>query len=252
MTTIDPSPLFSIITITKDNLEGLKRTAESVLAQSFADYEWIIVDGASNDETPTYLKTLPARGISEPDDGLYDAMNKGMDRAHGRYLIFMNAGDVFSDPDILTTIARSAKTDDPDFLYGDALETNGLYKKARSHEKIAWGMFTHHQAMIYRRTPLRYDTQYKIAADYDFTVRFLKNANNVHYIPCAICLFEDGGISQQRKEDGRREQFEIRKQTRLCGRCRNRIIRAAQTASASLKVTRPTLYRALKSFMTGF
>ncbi len=87
--------LFSVITVTRNNLVGLRRTHESLRIQSCGDYEWIVVDGASDDGTADYLKKTGANWVSEPDRGIYDAMNKGIARAQGRWLIFMNAGDEF-------------------------------------------------------------------------------------------------------------------------------------------------------------
>ncbi len=213
--TTNPAPLFSIVTITYNNLAGLEKTATSVRAQILTDFEWIIVDGLSDDGTAPYLETLSdARIIREKDNGIYDAMNKGIAAADGRYTIFMNAGDQFSDPDILHTLAKAIAAHDPDFLYGDALEDDGRYKKARSPKWIFYGMFTHHQAMLYKTAILkefRYDTAYKIAADYDLTVRFLRRATSTHYCPAAICIFESGGISQRQMRLGRVEQFRARK-----------------------------------------
>lgn len=246
--TTNPTPLFSILTITRNNLSGLQRTMESIMAQSLRDFEWIIIDGGSSDGTKEFLSTLPARWISEPDGGIYDAMNKGIDCAHGDYIIFMNAGDVFTDSDILRALAKAIAAENPDFIYGDALEGNGQYKKAYSHERIAQGMFTHHQAMIYSRSAIgtmRYNIHYKIAADYDFTVRFLSGAS-AHYIPCAICLFEEGGISHQNRQRGRREQYAIRRAQGLCSPWENLMVRLRQKTAARLKDYAPALYGRLR------
>ncbi len=245
--TIKP-PLFSIVTITKGNLDGLKRTEGSLAAQSFRGFEWIVIDGDSGDGTKEYLRGLNAVSVSEPDRGIYDAMNKGIDRAGGAYLLFLNAGDTLADIDILATLTRAA-ADAPDFIYGDALETNGLYKKARSHEKIDWGMITHHQAMLYRRErigALRYDPMLKIAADYGFTASFLRHAQSVHYIPCAICIFEDGGVSQQNRRLGRREQFMIRMTDGRISPIRNVLIYGVQSISATLRENFPAVYFRLR------
>lgn len=246
--TINP-PVFSIVTVTKDNITGLRKTAQSVTSQGFRDYQWIIVDGNSTDGTQEYLQTLPADHISENDNGIYHAMNKGIARAHGRYLVFMNAGDAFSDIDILSTVARAISAENPDFVYGDALESNGLYKKARRHKHIDRGMFTHHQAMFYKRgklNGLRYDETLKIAADYGLTAAFLKNADTVHYIPCAVCIFEDGGISQQRRTLGRQEQFSIRKSSGISS-FKNAMIYCLQSISAALREQWPRLYFKLRA-----
>lgn len=247
--TINP-PIFSIITVTKNNLAGLKATQASIEHQSCKNFEWIVIDGNSDDGTKEHITTLNAKAISENDTGIYNAMNKGLDLAIGQYVIFMNAGDAFADADILSTLSRAIKSQNPDFIYSDALETNGLYKKSRHHTRIEWGMFTHHQAMIYRNSPIRYDETFKIASDYGFTTEHLKKALNIHYIPCAICIFEDGGISQQRRKLGRQEQFNIRKNKEICSPFKNRMIYTVQSFSAFLREKLPPLYFYLKRYPT--
>ena len=233
--------LFSIITVTCNHLDGLKRTHESLRVQNCVDYEWIVIDGASSDGTPEYLKTTNAVWLSEPDRGIYDAMNKGIKRARGEYVIFMNAGDAFAAPDVMEKLAQHAGVD---FIYGDALES-GAYKSARSHTKHACGMFTHHQAMIYRRAAigdLRYDTNYKIAADYKFTIEFLRRTKTTSCVAYPVCDFEPGGISQKKTGLGRKEQFAIRRELSVCSRGKNVKIYAAQAIAMALRRTMPLLY----------
>lgn len=249
------SPLFSIITITRNNLTGFIKTHDSLLAQSLNDYEWVIVDGNSIDGTQDYIaqKNLSGFCVSEHDSGIYNAMNKGIDRAKGQYLLFLNAGDTLADPDILLMLSHAIHAYNPDFIYGDALEecedTHPFYKKARSHKKYIWGMFTHHQAMLYRREALdalRYNENYKIASDYEFTIRLLKTTNKIHYIPCAICFFERGGISQQNHDVGRLEQMDIKRRLKLCPYTAAILISWCQQLSLWTKTTHPAAYRALK------
>lgn len=205
----------SIVTVTRNNLSGLEKTKDSISQQNFTDFEWIIIDGNSNDGTKDFLPTCHAFSISEPDQGLYDAMNKGITRANGQYLLFLNAGDIFASQNTLNSLFEQAQSDS-DFIYGDALEMHegkDIYKYARPHELAMKGMFTHHQAMIYNRdtlASLRYDLKYKIAADYDFTLRFLEKAKAIQYIPIPLCLFESGGISERNALKGRWEQVKIR------------------------------------------
>lgn len=235
--TTDQLPLFSIVTITYNNRAGLAKTAASVGAQICKDFEWIIVDGLSDDGTADDLPAYPARITREKDGGIYDAMNKGIAAARGRYTIFMNAGDCFSDPDILATLSKSIAAHDPDFIYGDALEDDGRYKKARNPKWIFYGMFTHHQAMIYKTALLKdflYDTRYKIAGDYDLTVRFLRCAHAVHYCPAALCIFESGGVSQRNMRQGRIEQFIARKKLGVCGMILNTAVYTAQSVTARM------------------
>lgn len=254
-------PFFSIITVTLNNVDGLKRTQSSVEQQSCTDYEWIIIDSGSSDGTPEHLKTTNAQWISEPDNGIYDAMNKGIDRATGSYLLFLNAGDELVNPKTLEHIQNTAKQE-TGFIYGDALE-NSSYKPARK-PNIALGMFTHHQAMLYNRQTLgdtRYNTTYKIAADYDLTARFLtrhceevdrptrqsQEACPIQYLPFPICIFESGGISQSNAMLGRKEQAHIRKDLALTNVLHNWLITNAQAALWQLHHYAPGLYWRLKS-----
>lgn len=244
-------PLFSIVTVTKNNVRGLSSTCGSLLVQSCNDYEWIIVDGDSTDGTVLFLSKegFLENCVSEPDYGIYDAMNKGIARAKGQYILFLNAGDRLSDADILATIAKTIAVEEPDFIYGDALETDGFYKKARSHENMDWGMFTHHQSMLYRRDAiknLRYSTDYRIAGDYAFTSDFLGNVKNVSYIPAAICIFETGGVSQTNMRLGRIEQYKARRKAG-CKAIKNLLVFGTQTIAANIKKNAPALYARLRS-----
>lgn len=246
--------LFSIVTVTRNNLSGLQKTAHSLRTQSFQDYEWIIIDGASTDGTVAWLATQSAQWVSEPDDGIYDAMNKGLARAQGHYIIFLNAGDSFAHHTILQTIQSEIHNDPAiGFLYGDAYEERpGLppaMKTARPHTQIDRGLFTHHQAMIYKRQDLgdlRYDTSYKIAADYKFTLQFLQRTPTARYINIPLCLFEAGGVSQQQQKRGRLEQFKIRQECQRVSPLKNIRIYGTQLTATIVRQTAPTLYWRLR------
>ena len=114
-------PLFSIITITFNAAGTLPATLRSVELQTFTDYEYLIVDGASTDGTVAIAQHSAAVSsvTSEPDKGLYDAMNKGLRKARGCYLVFLNAGDAFHEPDTLQKIADSIEKNDSDIVYGE-------------------------------------------------------------------------------------------------------------------------------------
>ena len=238
------TPLFSIITITFNNRKGLSATAKSVLAQTHQDFEWMIIDGASTDHTQDdFIHYARAHIISEKDSGIYDAMNKGIDHATGEYVIFMNAGDAFADEHVLENITPHT-LQQPDFIYGDSLE-EGHLKAARHHSKIIWGMPTHHQAMFYNRRTLadrRYDLSYKIAADYDLTLRFLKTAQSIIYVPIPICIFETGGASQINVKLGRDEQFQSRLKHQNCSFIKNQAIRLGQIIRYEIRKRFPKLY----------
>lgn len=184
---------FSIITITKNNPIGFEKTRASLHCQTYDDYEWVVIDGDV-----------------EPDNGIYDAMNKGIDRANGDYLIFMNAGDQFANENVLAMLAQY----DAGFIYGDAME-GGFVKRSKHHAQIGGGMITHHQSMIYRRSvvnDLRYDEQYPIAADYKFTIEYTARCKSFLKMDMAICDYEMGGVSQINAKQGRIEQIKIRRE----------------------------------------
>jgi putative colanic acid biosynthesis glycosyltransferase len=245
-------PLFTLATVTLNNAKGLEKTWNSIKSQDLGDYEWLVQDGASTDNTSNILKNTPALIQSAHDNGIYDAMNRLIERATGDYILFLNAGDTLAAPDTLSMITNHTNGK-PDFIYGDAFEDtqNGIKqnKAARSHNKIALGMFTHHQSMLYKHAAigeLRYDLTYKIAADYDFTARFLNNCDSIEYIPAPICIFEPGGISQQQTQQGRLEQFQIRKNLNLCSPMQNHIITTLQSLNMIFRNIAPNLYWSLK------
>jgi putative colanic acid biosynthesis glycosyltransferase len=198
-------PLFSVVTITWNNLAGLRETARSVMTQRDASYEWIVVDGASDDGTIEAFadgEFVGANFVSESDRGLYDAMNKGLERSRGEYVIFMNAGDGFADQNVLRDVANHGAFGQCEIIYGDAFEVDGAYavfKKAFSHERVWYTMFAHHQSMFYARKAIQaraYSMRYPLAADWALTAALLRDGARASYIDRAICRFERGGLSQ--------------------------------------------------------
>lgn len=244
---------FSIITITCNNRTGLLKTAKSIQSQTCPDYEWIIIDGASTDGTQgDFERYTQAYITSEPDNGIYDAMNKGIGKAIGDYLIFMNAGDQFASPDTLEKTKAAIRNVSYDLIYGDSFEESEteFLKRAKPHTTIERGMFTHHQAIFYSRSALDgllYDTSYKIAADYDLTLRFLKKEKrNCLRLSFPICIFESGGISQRQIKMGRDEQFRARKNSGLPF-LKNLAITQKQKTASMFRRLFPFLYWKLKS-----
>ncbi len=185
-------PLFSIITITYNAAATLPPTLRSVEQQTYTNYEYIVVDGASTDATLALVEasSLDARVLSEPDKGLYDAMNKGVKMAVGEYLIFLNAGDAFHAPDTLQRVADIIGADRPGVVYGetaivDAERNFIMMRRLRAPETLTWrsfaqGMLVCHQAFIARRdiAPL-YDLQYRYSADVDWCIRCMKQTHEL-------------------------------------------------------------------------
>ena len=190
-------PLVSIITVTRNAAATLERTLQSVLLQTYPYIEYIIIDGASTDGTVNLIRTEADRiayWVSEPDGGLYDAMNKGLARATGHYVWFLNAGDEIDTPDTLDAIMAVAESYHvahshwPDVLYGQAMlidhhgRPQGMrtYKRlpeALSARDMRLGMVVSHQALLVKRSIAPpYDTQFRIAADIDWTIAVLRAA----------------------------------------------------------------------------
>ncbi|MFZ0591453.1 MAG: glycosyltransferase family 2 protein [Bryobacteraceae bacterium] len=248
---------FSVVTVVLNDREGFCRTRSSVLAQGVSLFEWIVIDGGSTDGTLLEIEGTVARNIkwvSEHDKGLYDAMNKGLGQSTGDYIIFMNAGDSFAGPDVLNRVnillLQGKNLYEPDILFGDAFEvsdTGGrrLLKKARPVRSAAYGMFTHHQAIFYRRKTigsLRYDTSWRVAGDYAFTCGVLAKSRRTLKADVAICNFYRGGLSMKKAAIGRKEALMVQKSILQLGSFRRFINHAAFLASYLLKQQCPTLY----------
>ena len=196
----------SVITICRNNYEGLIRTYRSLGMQDSALFEWIVVDGVSTDATLAFLSSLRrefVNWVSEPDEGIYDAMNKGIQRSKGLYCVFMNAGDEFGDVDTLSTVSSSLDGIN-DIVYGDAIEVfpyGESYKRAFLSHRYWYSMFTHHQAIYYRREIIvsGYDLSFRLAADWVLTSRLLMDGAKANYLPFALCRFQRGGSSDVRQ-----------------------------------------------------
>lgn len=180
-------PLFSIITVTWNAAAVIAPTLESVQRQTNTDYEMLIIDGASTDDTLNIVRCASIsslRVFSEPDQGLYDAMNKGIKRARGRYIIFLNAGDAFASDTVLARLAQLT-SGNPGVIYGQTQLVDQLREvvgerhltapKRLTVDSFLRGMVVCHQAFVVRRDLApEYDLQYRLSADYDWCIRVLK------------------------------------------------------------------------------
>lgn len=218
-------PLFSIITVCRNAAHNLQKTIDSVDAQSFKDYEHIIIDGASSDSTPELLVKAKEDSrrivISEPDKGIYDAMNKGLGMAKGEYLIFMNAGDTFHAKDSLNIYAECAYDyDRPGIIYGqtilvdsDGEKVGERHLRAPEHltyKSFADGMLVCHQAMaVLRRITSLYDTRYRFSADYDWVVRCLQHSRLNVYTNEIMCNYLSEGMTTANRKASLAERFRI-------------------------------------------
>ena len=216
-------PLFSIITVTFNAAEVLPPTLQSIKEQTFADFEHLIIDGASRDNTLDVARNAGIEQMiihSEPDKGLYDAMNKSIARAQGDFLIFLNAGDSFASPNSLYRIAALA-SDDVDIIYGQTQIVNNQrevigmrHLSAPTHlspESFKQGMLVCHQAFIPRRSivPL-YDLTYRFSADYDWCIKCLKVSRKNAYLGATpIVSFLTDGLTNKYHKKSLKERFDI-------------------------------------------
>lgn len=248
--------LISIVTIVRNDKLGLTKTRQSVASQNFRDFEWLVIDGASTDGTAQVVLSLDepyVSATSEPDKGIYDAMNKGLSRASGEFVLFLNAGDIFAHNNVLDLVARRLCKAKIDFLYGDSLEQYGgvqlIYKVARGHRRVNYGMFGCHQAMYYRRSlvgGLRYKTDFRIAGDYCFTAEFLQKRPRIERLHEALCIFDLQGASIKNRRCGRKENWIVQRDVLGLPLIYRFVIRAAYVCSALLANQLPAMYRILR------
>lgn len=250
-------PLFSVITVVLNDIAGLMATGKSLAAQTFDEREWIVIDGGSTDGAVEYLRQSNATWLSERDRGLYDAMNKGIDRATGEYLLFLNAGDELADESVLARLASAARdrlqgAAVAALIYGDALDYDAdrpgvmLYRRARSDRSIWYGLFARHQAMLFQRDALgelRYNPENRIAGDYEFVARLLiERQAACLYVPYPICKFRRGGLSYTDWRQALREVNWVRARFLNMGRVRLTALSCIQAPLAWLQAHRMALY----------
>ena len=229
----------SVVTCTYNASPVLKRTLDSIYNQCYTNIEHIIVDGKSKDETLSivedYKKQIDNDGcryklvvVSEPDKGLYDAMNKAIDLASGDFLVYLNAGDIFHDQKTLETVARvveEAKSD-VGVVYGETniVDYNGCFIKKRHHsapEKLSWKSFKHgmlvcHQSFYANVSIAKnvfYDLNNIFSADVDWCIRIMKYAEkknmllvNTHAV---LTDFLDGGLTTSNHKNSLIERFDV-------------------------------------------
>lgn len=234
---------FSVVTITYNAEAVVQRTLDSVFGQTYEDVEHLIIDGASKDGTLTLAETYKRRSDdsenghkvivkSEPDRGIYDAMNKGLSQASGDYVVFMNAGDCFPNKDTLETIAHLCRLNEkpsdelPAVLYGntDIVDGEGRFlhpRRLQPPETLTWrsfrqGMLVCHQA-FYARTDiaknLQYDTRYRYSADVDWCIRVMREGERMglplYNINKVVANYMEEGATTKNHKASLKERFHV-------------------------------------------
>jgi len=232
---------FTVVTITYNAEAVLQRTLDSVFAQTYKGVEHLIIDGASKDRTLALVEAYKQKSDesetehkviiqSEPDHGIYDAMNKGLTQASGDYIVFMNAGDSFPQADTLEQVVHRCKLTElptaelPGVLYGntDVVDGDGHYLHPRRLQppvKLTWrsfrqGMLVCHQA-FYARTDiaknLQYDTRYRFSADVDWCIRVMRETERMglplYNIGIVVANYLDEGATTKNHKASLRERY---------------------------------------------
>ncbi len=202
----------SVITVCFNSLEMLKKTMQSVDSQTYTNYEYIVIDGNSTDGTLHFLKNYEGKltkYVSESDQGIYDAMNKGVKMSSGDYVIFLNAGDLFADATTLEKIFKD-KIYDSDVIYGDVIK-NGKVKPAEKPHN-AHKMYFCHQSCFTKLECLRqfpFDTKYKMSADFNFFKILTLNNKTFKQLNIPISIFDTTGVSNTKRSKGLKENINV-------------------------------------------
>jgi glycosyltransferase involved in cell wall biosynthesis len=220
-------PLLSIITITYNAEEFLERTILSILKQSNQAFEYLIIDGKSTDSTLSIVENYRSRVdalVSEPDKGLYDAMNRGLKQATGKYIWYLNAGDEIADANTIDRLFTILKNN-PDIVYSDTYMVDekgkvlGLRSEILPHkvpEKLTWqkfnlGMLICHQSFIVKRALAPNYIENNLSADIDWEIKCLKLAKRVEQFSGVLSRYLVGGLSSQKHLQSLKDRYRVLK-----------------------------------------
>lgn len=199
--------LVSIITVSFNSKPNIERTIQSIINQTLSEKEYIIIDGGSTDGTIEIIKRYQdkiTKWVSERDKGIYDAMNKGIDLAEGKWIIFINSGDTFASNNTLKEIKKHLLNDNIDFLYGNTIvkykeyENTPLLIKADPRPE----RFSFYHQSVFVKTSILKKERFKIdllAAEYEIYNRLLYKGYKFSYINLPISIYESGGISDKKQ-----------------------------------------------------
>lgn len=215
-------PKVSIITVVYNNRHNLEKTIEGIKTLKYENLEYIVIDGASTDGTLDVIsanREIINYFISEKDNGIYDAMNKGLHAATGDYVWFINSGDIPSAPDVLNKVFHDVKNGDVYYgdteMIGESGESYGNRTLKVPPENLNWkkmidGMVVSHQSMIARKSLCGdYDVKYRFVADIDWAVRLLKKSGRIVNTNLTLSKFLIGGYSRKYTIASLKERFRM-------------------------------------------
>ena len=203
--------LFTIITVVMDEYDELVETFNSIVIQKYSNIEWLVIHGGADVRIPNFLvkskDLIKIKFISEPDKGIYDAMNKGKAMASGNYIVFLNAGDTLYNKLVISEVYAMVSKNNiyPDIVFGAAklVFDNGfnLVRYPRDMDTCIWhGLPANHQATYYKNTSIidpPYDLKYKMCGDYYIVSQFFLNNSNAILMNRILVNFKIGGASYQ-------------------------------------------------------
>lgn len=213
----------TIITVCKNAQDTIERTIQSVIAQDYQDIEYLIIDGGSTDETLNIVNQYRRQIdtiISEPDKGLYYAMNKGIEKSNGDILYFLNSGDMLFKTNTISTVVKVFEKNKVDIIYGNIVLYNPNQPQKliiRSQKNISNFFLGHdtiyHQSIFTKKHIFvkygKFNTQYKLLSDYEWILRlFIKHKVSNHYLNQIVAKFLRGGLSFNEIESFK-ERFKI-------------------------------------------
>ena len=210
-------PLISIVTVVYNGEQHLEQTINSVLDQNYDNIEYIIIDGGSTDGTIEIIKKYEGQidyWVSEKDNGIYDAMNKGTDVVTGEYLAFLNADDWY-ESDTLTVISDNILEHKRDYFFGNIdVYKNEKYQSTwlPKPQKYKRAMPIYHPGLFVKTEFLKankFDTSYRIVSDYEFVIKLILKKKTYVYIPKTLTCFRDGGISNTQNTLKDKECFRL-------------------------------------------
>ena len=219
--------MISIITVVLNDPAGLRLTAESIAMQSSSDFEWIIIDGASSDDTISSITSLTKINpiiCSEKDDGIYDAMNKGVKVANGEYLIFMNAGDSFANQFVIEMLEHSLDCGSVDVLLGGTCQCVNkcvFYRAPKDIRYITKGLPAFHQSIVYRKRLLdtyQFNLDYVLLADYEWLAAQCVSGLKVGYLNEPVSNYQVGGLSYTNINKKFFDMFSVKYNVLSCSR----------------------------------
>ncbi len=200
-------PFITVVTATYNSRQTIEDLFLSLMEQTFGDFEWVVQDGGSNDGTAKFLSEISdprVHVVSAPDNGIYDALNKGLRRAQGDFILFMGADDIAPNPATFEKIAigvRSLPTK-PDVVLGGAVVNGKLFTSSLGWKSLVVNT-VHHQGALYSRnffSDFMYSQKYSVVADYESTVRLHVHGHSAAHIAEVISVCGPGGISQSSSE----------------------------------------------------